>query len=133
MARKREIPSWDNQQVYREWIEKFANQKTARKNFINWTKWLGMTPEEQIEKRTEDLKNSDIKVKRFFEEKVKEYGAYLMSQGLKSKTGETYTSTVRGFFSHHYLKLQFRRGELKFEALPEIKGQQKTKWILNSN
>jgi len=91
-----------------------------------------MLPREQLEKRREDLKSDDIKVQRFFEEKLKEFGKEMMKQGLKKKTGEQYLVAVRSFFSHHYMSLKFRRGDLKLEEIPEVKAAHKPKMIIDN-
>jgi len=126
------VPEWMNDPLVEEWISKFAYSKGYRRNFIKWVKWLGMPPREQLEKRKEDLKSDDLKVKRFFEEKLKEWGREIMKEGLSVKTGQQYLIPVRSFFSHHYLDLKFRRGELKLEELPEVKASKKPKWVIDN-
>ena len=91
-----------------------------------------MTPSEQLEKRREDLKSDDLKTQRFFEEKLKEWGREIMKEGILAKTGQQYLIAVRSFFSHHYLDLKFRRGELKLEELPKVKASHKPKWVINN-
>jgi site-specific recombinase XerD len=91
-----------------------------------------MTPAEQLEKRREDLKSDDPKTQRFFEEKLKEWGREIMKKGIRSKTGHQYLIAVRSFFSHHYLDMKFRRGELKLEELPRVKASHRPKWVISN-
>ena len=131
MAKEAETPEWWNQGVVQEWISNFVDQKKYRRNFIFWVEWIGILPDEQLRLRKEQSKSDDKKTARFFEEKVKEYGKEVMRQGISAKTGMQYLIAVRSFFSHHYLNLKFRRGELKLEEMPDIKNSKKPKWVLD--
>jgi len=132
MGRKVKNHEWFDDQAYQDWIAKFQDQKKYRRNFANWVNWIGLTPSEQIEKRKEDLKNEDMQVKRYFEEKLKEYGKEIMQQGITRKTGLQYLIAVRSFFSHNYMPLVFARNELKLEEIKEVKQNHKPKWVLDN-
>ena len=132
MGRKVKNHEWFDDQAYQDWIAKFQDQKKYRRNFANWVNWIGLTPSEQIEKRKEDLKNEDMQVKRYFEEKLKEYGKEIMQQGITRKTGLQYLIAVRSFFSHNYMPLVFARNELKHEEIKEVKQNHKPKWVLDN-
>jgi len=130
---KADLPKWWDEDCVQEWIGKFADQKKYRINFIKWTEWIGLTPSEQLAKRKEDLKNEDEKIQRYFEQKLIEYGKEIMKEGIRKKTGEQYLIAPRSFFSHHYLALKFRRGEISkaLEEIEEIKNSKKPKWVLD--
>ena len=127
-----ELPEWWDESEVQEYIGGLAVKKNYRSRFIKWVEWIEMLPHEQLEKRKEDLKNDDIKVRRFFEEKLKIFGKEIMKEGVKKKTGEQYLVAVRSFFSHHYMPMKFRRGELKLEEIPEVKAAHTPKMVIDN-
>lgn len=118
--------------VVTDWLSRFKHVKGYRRNFLKWCKWIGISPSEQLVLRKGQLKNDDLKIQRFFEEKLKEWGAKIMEEGISRKTGEQYLISVRSFFSHYYMPLVFRRGELRLEELPEIKATHRPKFIIDN-
>ena len=126
------MSSWEESKAYQEWISQFSDQKKYRNNFRKWTEWIGIDPDAQLEMRREQLKSDDIKTQRYFEEKLKEYGKEIMKSGISKKTGQQYLIAVRSFFSHNYMDLKFKRGELKLEETKEVKASKKTKYVINN-
>jgi site-specific recombinase XerD len=82
--------------------------------------------------RREQIKSDDMKTKRFFEDKLIEWVRHLRDQGLKPNSQMGYSTSVRSFFSHHYMKLIYRQGMLKFEANPEVKATMKPDFVPNN-
>jgi len=129
-------PNWFNEsEVVQNWIGKFSNPKGYRRNFIAWVDWIGISPEEQLRMRSEQLKSEDVKEQRFFELKVLEFAQEIMDQKkLSKKSGEQLIVAVRSFFSHYNPreKLIFTRGEIKLEENVELKASHKPKWVLDN-
>ena len=134
MAKTTELPDWWDQPVVQEWITTMKKPKSYRRNFIKWVNWIDMLPDEQIELRKEQLKSDDLKTQRFFEEKLKEYAREVMKQGVTKKTGDQYLIAVRSFFSHHYLNMKFKRGEIAkvLKELPEVSANNKPKSLMKN-
>lgn len=77
--------------------------------------FVGKNPNQIIEERKQHLKSDDEKVKRTYERKVKEFYEHMKQKGeIAESSAFTYCfSTLRGFFSRNYMKLEYRRGELR--------------------
>jgi len=131
MPKRIEIPDWMKEPEIADWLNQFKEKKNYRRNIIAWVNWIKMEPKDQLEKRRADLKSDDMKTKRFFEEKVKEFGKDMMKRGLKRKTGEQYLIAVRSFYSFHYMPMKFRRGEISLEENEIVKASKKPKMVIS--
>jgi len=91
--------------------------------------WLNKSPDQLIAEREEHLKSTDKKVKRTMELNVKEYNAFLDNQGKGAGTKMTARAAIRSFFEHHYLPLEFIRGDFPSEAMAERRKVEKEEII----
>ena len=113
-------------------VEKYESMKTAltglsksagRKYKIVvpiFCEFVGKNPDQIIAERKQHLKSDDEAVKRTYERRVKEFYEHLTAKkekgGLEMLEHTAYMycySTLRGFFSRNYAKLEYRRNELK--------------------
>jgi integrase len=82
--------------------------------------FVGKDPDQIIKERKLHLKSDDDAVKRTYERKLKDFYEHLKKPKDKGGAGmrevsafEYCFSTLRGFFSRNYVKLEYRRGELR--------------------
>ena len=129
---KWELPQgWDKSQVVTEWLERIKNKSgytTELKHFINF---IHLTPVEIIRKRKETLANESTE--RWLENEVIRYVDYLYQERkLKKGTVKAYLRTIQSFVRFHFRKdpLAFLRNEIKHEEIPEVKANNKPKWVL---
>jgi len=106
------------------WLESMAGRAEGTKrsylsHLMLFCEWLGNTPDELIAGREAQLKSEDKKVQRTMEMHVKRYSAYLDEQGAGAGTKTTARAAIKSFFEHHYMKLQFIRGDFPTEAMEE--------------
>lgn len=116
-----EIEKFDS---VRYWFESMAGRAEGTKrsylsHLKRFSQWLGKTPDELIAEREQQLKSEDKKVQRTMEMHVKRYNAYLDEHGAGAGTKTTARAAIKSFFEHHYMKLEFIRGDFPTEAIEE--------------
>jgi len=108
------IREWLSDPYVKEWLQGLSS-KTVKTDIINfhfWVKFIGMTPTQMIERRLQDLKSSDPRVRSFFEQKVLEYIGTFNPNEYTVWTIRTKVKSVMSFFSRNRLPLHFKRREL---------------------
>jgi integrase len=92
----------------------------------DWFNFLGMTPTEIVNKRMKDRNSEDLLVKNFFEDKWKEYKAYLESGENSDSKVHDRLKVASSFFSRNFGKesdgaLHLVKGNWKSTQKQEVK------------
>jgi hypothetical protein len=119
-------PALLNDQYIKQWQTGLS--QTTKSNYLitfeKWVNFLGMTPTEQIEKRIADLTSTDLSQRNFFENKFRDYKAFLESSGdLTSITVKTQLISVASFFGRTVGKLNLKRGDWNSSLQTRIKNR----------
>ena len=127
-----DIWDWVNQfESTRYWMESLANRaETTKKEYLYkfraFCDWLGMTPDELLEKRKNHLESKDRRIQHQLENKLKAYIAYREKEGMSYGMQKGAYGAVRSFFDNNYQPLDLRRsdapsGENIGKRIPERK------------
>lgn len=98
-------------QATKKWLDAYKGTSTAttyKSCFKRFLKYVGMTGDEILASRKEDLKSPEIKTQRHWEEKVGEFKRYLKDKYSPNSVSVTFTC-VRSFFDFHYSPLRLRK------------------------
>ena len=112
--------TWLNDPVIKHWFEMIRNERTQENYRREFPRFLNFvhesieykTPSQIIESRIEQLRSSDMNIKRYWEDVVIKYMHSLEEKDYRKNTVTTYLRKVLSFFSHAHVRLQYARKEL---------------------
>ena len=88
-----------------------ATKKKYQEYFNEFLAFIGMTPDELIVQRQQDLLNPDRKIQRRIESQLLAFIAKKKQDGYAVATQQLYFASIRSFFEIHYFPLIMRRGD----------------------
>lgn len=107
---------FERSEAVQYWMDSLKGRDTVGSTKYQWKlrlrkfcEWLGKTPDELIEKRKEELKSEDDRVKHHTELIIKKYMRVLEEKGLSPNTRRSYFTAIRSFYQRNYAELKFFR------------------------
>jgi len=110
---KKPLTTFENDNATNEWLDKQkrGTRNTYRSAWRFFLKYVGMTGDEILARRKEDLKSEDINTQRHWENVLLDYQKHLKEKGDSPNHCRLITSAIRSFFNFHYSPMKFRRTE----------------------
>ena len=98
------------------WQKELSNrdEKTAIRYlqyFLDFCRYLELTPDEILGQREQDSINPDKKIRRRFETELNLFIASKRKEGYKVATLQVMWASIRSFFEMHYCPLIMRKGD----------------------
>jgi len=98
--------------VLDDWISGLRRENTRRayrRCFLQFSGWVGLSPDEMLSKRSVDLRNGDVQENHYFEARLREYMANLEEHGAGLSVMQMSYNSVKSFFDSYGVTLRMRR------------------------
>ena len=120
---EKQLNNYKEDEFYQRWMNGLSQRTKENygQQIKNWIYFINMTPTEQVQKRMHNLTSTNLIERTFFENKFREYKAFLEQRGdLKISAVTTMLIPVASFFSRNSLRLQLKRGDWASTQTQEV-------------